>query len=118
MMQSRLVKSLRYAVKGLGEVFRSELSFRLQLAAAGVVIVLMMVFPLLIWQKIILLLLIGCVLVLEVINTVFERIVDTFKPRAHPVVGEIKDMMAAAVLIASVIATIVGFLLFWPYVTI
>lgn len=116
MTPQRLANSFRYAVKGLKHVFASELSFRLQVLAAVVVIVLMLVFPLALWQRIILLLLIASVLVLEVINTVFERLVDTFKPRVHPVVGEIKDMMAAAVLIASIASAVVAFLLFWPYI--
>lgn len=116
MNELRLVKSIRYAARGLGHVYRTELSFRLQLLAAALVIVLMLIFPLMLWQRVILVLLMASVLVLEVINTIFERIVDTFKPRVHPVVGEIKDMMAAAVLIASVVAAVVGVLIFWPYI--
>lgn len=115
MMSSRLARSIGYALKGLAHVFKTELSFRLQILAGAVVVVLMLLFPLPLWQRIILLLLIASVLVLEVINTIFERIVDTFKPRIHPVVGEIKDMMAAAVLIASITSGVVGFLLLWPY---
>lgn len=112
----RLVKSMRYAVRGLITVFRTELSFRLQTLAALVVIVLMYVFPLSQWQRVILFMLIGFVLTLEVVNTIFERLVDAFKPRVHPVVAEIKDMMAAAVLISSVLSLIVGVIIFWPYV--
>ena len=116
MSGSRIVKSFGYAFRGLRHVFKSELSFRLQVLAALVVIVLMLVFPLALWQRVMLLTLIAAVLVLEVINTVFERIVDTFKPRIHPVVGEIKDMMAAAVLLASIVSAVVGILIFLPYV--
>ncbi len=115
-MLQRLVKSIRYALRGLANVFRSEQNFRLQVLAAIVVVVGMLAFPLPLWQRVILILLIAAVLVLEVINTVFERIVDGFKPRIHPVVGEIKDMMAAAVFLVSVVSAIIGILIFWPYV--
>ena len=116
MPELRIAKSFRYACRGLGHVFASELSFRLQVLAGVAVIVLMMIFPLALWQRVMLLVLIASVLVLEVINTIFERIVDAFKPRIHPVVGEIKDMMAAAVLLASLVSAIVGLLIFLPYV--
>lgn len=115
MSELPIVKSFRYAINGLGHVFATELSFRLQLLAGTVVVLLMMIFPLALWQRVILLLLIVSVLVLEVINTIFERLVDAFKPRMHPVVAEIKDMMAGSVLLASIVSAIVGILIFWPY---
>ncbi len=114
-MKSRLANSIIYATRGLRHVFVAELSFRLQVLASAGVIFLMLYFPLPLWQRVMLMVLIASVLVLEVINTIFERILDTFKPRIHPVVGEIKDMMAGAVLLASVVSAIVGILLFWPY---
>jgi undecaprenol kinase/diacylglycerol kinase (ATP) len=117
MKNLRLVKSFRYALRGLAHVAKTELSFQIQLAISVVVVLFMFAFPLMTWQRIILILLIAAVLILEVINTIFERIVDTFKARVHPVVGEVKDMMAAAVLIASTVAAIVGLLIFLPYLT-
>ncbi|MEK7665903.1 MAG: diacylglycerol kinase [Patescibacteria group bacterium] len=111
-----MLKHIHYATRGLFHVFQTEVSFRVQLGVAIVVLVMMNVYPLMNWERIILLLLIGSVLVLEVINSVLERLVDSFKPRVHPVVGEIKDMMAGAVLVSSVVSAIVGVLIFWPYV--
>lgn len=116
MINFRLIKSFFYAIRGLRTVFVSELSFRLQILASLVVIFLMFWFPLALWQRIILMALVAAVLVLEVLNTVVERLVDAFKPRVHPVVAEVKDMMAGAVLIAALVAAIVGILVFWPYV--
>ncbi|MEK9130949.1 MAG: diacylglycerol kinase [Patescibacteria group bacterium] len=115
MPKLQIVNSFRYALRGLGHVFTYELSFRLQLLASAAVVFLMLWFPLVLWQRVMLLVLIVSVLVLEVINTVFERLIDAFKPRLHPVVAEIKDMMAAAVLLASVVAAVIGLLIFWPY---
>jgi len=50
------------------------------------------------------------------VNSIFERISDAFKPRLHPIVKEVKDMMAGAVLLASIFSVIVGVLIFYPYV--
>jgi undecaprenol kinase len=65
-------------------------------------------------EWIVILLLVGSVLALEMINSIFERIVDTFKPRIHPAVRDIKDIMAATVLVASLIAAIIGLTIFIP----
>ena len=111
-----MLKRLRYAFRGLMHVFRTEPSFRWQILAAFLVLVLMNAYALANWERIILLLLIGSVLVLEVINSVLERLVDSFKPRVHPVVAEVKDMMAGAVLVSSLTSAIVGFMILWPFV--
>ena len=110
-----LGKSFKYAANGFAYVFKHERNFRIQVVAAVLVIILMIVFPLRTLERIALSLVITFVLVLELINTIMEKIVDILKPRIHHYVEIIKDMMAAAVLIASVGALVVGLLIFWPY---
>ena len=93
-------------------VFHSEQSFRLQSLAAVVIILLAIWFRVNAFEWIVLLLMIGLVLTLELINSVFERIVDTFKPRIHPIVRDIKDIMAATVLLMSLVALVIGVIIF------
>lgn len=111
----RLVKSFHYASRGIFLAWRLEQSFRLQVCAAAVVVAAMFWFRIKLGEAIALLLLIILVLTLELINSILERFVDVFKPRIHPMVEEIKDLMAGAVLIASLGALIVGLLIFGPY---
>ena len=94
---------------------RTEQSFRLQSIAAALVIVVMLVVQVTFMEAVLLFLLIGSVLILELINSIFERLVDVFKPRIHPIVKEIKDIMAATVLIASITALVIGCLILVPY---
>mgnify|MGYP006430302041 CR=1 FL=1 len=110
-----LVKSLRYAAKGILYTFQNEQNFRFQIIAAFVVIVLMMVFPLQNWERILLSLVIFMVLILELINTAFEKIVDVLKPRVHFYVEIVKDIMAAVVLLASLGALMIGIYIFFPH---
>jgi len=49
------------------------------------------------------------------VNTVVERFVDMIEPRVHPYAGLIKDLLAAAVLITTVSAGIIGVLILGPY---
>ena len=93
-------------------VFHSEQSFRLQSLAAVVIVLLAIWFRVNAFEWIVLLLMIGLVLTLELINSVFERIVDTFKPRIHPIVRDIKDIMAATVLLMSLVALVIGVIIF------
>lgn len=112
----RLIRSFRYASRGLVRVFREEQSFRVQTTAGLLVLILALIFHVKIWEAVALLLVIMMVLVLELINSVFERVVDVLKPRMHPYVETVKDIMAAVVLISSVGAILIGFLILGPYV--
>ncbi len=111
----RLTRSFKYAGRGLWQVFREEQSFRIQVALGLLVLILALCFRVKTWEAIALLLVIVMVLVLELINSIFERMVDVLKPRMHPYVETVKDIMAATVLIASIGALVVGLLIFYPY---
>lgn len=108
-------KSLLYAWRGFRFTFQNEQNFRIQVAIAIFVIVAMVSFRVQIWEAIILLMVITSVLVLEILNTIFEKMTDLLKPRLHHVVEIIKDMMAMAVLLASVGAVAVGIMIFLPH---
>lgn len=112
----QLKKSFGYATSGLVTVFQSEQSFRLQSVTAVCVVVLATIFRIKNTEWIVLLMLIAAVLILELVNSIFERVLDAFKPRLHPIVKEAKDMMASAVLLMSLFAGVIGVLIFYPYV--
>ncbi len=112
---SRLFRSFHYAGRGLFRVFREEQSFRIQILAGILVLILALFFHIKVWEAVTLLLVIMMVLVLELINSVFERVVDVLKPRMHPYVETVKDIMAAVVLISSLGAIVIGLLILGPY---
>ncbi|WP_238544674.1 diacylglycerol kinase family protein [Geomicrobium sp. JCM 19037] len=56
---------------------------------------------------------IGGVITLEMVNTAIERVVDLVSPTYHPLAKTAKDVAAAAVLIYSMIAVIVGIIVFY-----
>lgn len=62
----------------------------------------------------ILILVIAIVLVLELINTSIEAVVDLASPRKSKLAKIAKDVAAAAVLISSLGALVVGIILFGP----
>jgi diacylglycerol kinase len=56
----------------------------------------------------------GLVLVSEITNTVVEGIVDLICPDYHPLAKTVKDAMAGAVVLAAMIAVVVGLLILGP----
>ncbi|MFA4941748.1 MAG: diacylglycerol kinase family protein [Patescibacteria group bacterium] len=113
----RLYKSFTYAFRGLGKTLREEQNLQIQSAAGLVAIISGWYFKIENWEWAILVLVIGLVILTEIINSAVERITDVLKPRLDSYVKEIKDIMAAAVMLASVIAVIVGLIIFLPYLT-
>ncbi len=112
---SKFAKSMGYAFRGLVYVFKSEQNFRIQCVGALVVLAAISFFNISLIESAILVLVIIMVLILELFNTVTEKFIDILKPRLHSYVEVIKDIMAAAVLVASMGAVIIGLLIIGPH---
>lgn len=94
---------------------KKEQNFRLQLIATMVVVFLSVYLQIKLWQWCLIILMIAAVIILEMLNTAFERLVDMFKPRLHEYVGEIKDIMSAVVLVSAMASAAIALLIFVPY---
>jgi len=101
-------RRLGFAFAGLRHTVRREASFRVHLlAAAAVLAVVIVMRPPPVWCAL-LALAVGAVLVSELVNTALETLLDHLHPEQHPEIGVVKDIAAAAVLVASVMAAAVG----------
>jgi diacylglycerol kinase len=112
----RLKKSFRHALNGLVYTWRNEQNFRVQTVLGGIVIALGLWLGLSELRMVLVLLLVMTVLVLELLNTFFEKLVDMLSPRIHDYVRQLKDLLAATVLVGSISAFIIGILIFAPYI--
>ncbi len=79
------------------------------------VLMAMFYFPTSKIEKAILLTVIFTILILELINSVFERFLDFLRPQKDERVRKIKDLMSAIVLTASLGSIIIGLIIFLPY---
>jgi undecaprenol kinase len=107
-------RSLRHACRGLCDLFRTEQSFRIQTLVSLGVLFLVVTLPLQMWERILLLLLTSAVVILEIINSIIERVADAVQPRLSPMVREVKDMMAGAVLLSALVSAVIGFIILYP----
>lgn len=114
--QRSLIHSFRYALRGLYRAASTEPNFQLHLLATATVAALIIILPVTVTETLILLIATMAVLILELMNIAVERLVDIIKPRIHHYAGVIKDVTAAAVLVASVGAFVIGLIIFLPYI--
>lgn len=111
----RLLKSFYYAFKGLFKTFREEQNLRIQTSIGLIVLIAAWFLKISRYEWIILIFSISLVVLMEITNSAVERITDVLKPRLNSYVKEIKDIMAAGVMLASLAALIIGLIIFWPY---
>jgi diacylglycerol kinase len=113
----RLIRSFKHAFNGLKYALR-EPNFTIEITVAAVAIFFAFYFGIERWEWATLLLVSLLVLMLEIVNTVFERMIDIMVPRSHPYARIVKDMMAGAVLLACFGSVFVGFVIFFPYLSV
>jgi undecaprenol kinase len=110
MKNQSFAQRLAYAAAGFRAAFRTEASFRIQLLlAAMAAAVLALLRPPVVWVA--LCVVSGAaVLAAELLNTALEHLADRLHPEQHPTIRAAKDCAAAAVLVASIAAMIIGIL--------
>jgi diacylglycerol kinase len=114
-MRSRnLPEAFRFAFSGLWYTLCTQRNMRIHLVIAGVVTAVGVWLRLSAERWAIIVLTSGLVLVSEMANTVIENLVDLVCPEYHPLAKVVKDVMAGAVVLAAVIAVIVGLLILGP----
>ncbi len=111
----KLGASFKVAFRGLKITVQEEQSFRIQLILGVLILFLMFCFPLITLERAVLVLTIVLVLSLELINSQVERILDFLQPNHNMKVKRIKDIAAAAVLVACLGAVLIALFIFLPY---
>ena len=116
MITKRMRQSSAHAIKGVRYVFTHEKNFGIQVVFAIITVALGVFFGLSVHEWVIIILTIGIVLVLELVNSALELLIDIVVPRLQEKAGAVKDIMAGAVLCAAIMASVVGVCIFFPYV--
>ena len=107
-----LLESFNFAFEGVIHVMRAERNLRIHFAIALGVIIAAVAFDVTRMELIALLLAIAFVLIAEMLNSALEAVVDLVTPSVEPLAKIAKDVAAGAVLIATVTAVAIGYLVF------
>ena len=115
-MESRhsLFKSFGFAFDGLKTAIIKGRNFRIQIAAGLLALILGLILKLSSAEWLDLVIVITLVLILELVNTSIEEIVNLVSPEIREKAKIAKDVSAATVLVASIGSVIIGILLFAP----
>lgn len=113
-IKARLL-SFGHAFRGLKLFFEVTHNSWVHIVALGLTIGLGFFFQISLIQWLSLVIVSGFVLVTEAINTAIEIDIDLTSPEFHPFAKDTKDVAAAAVLLSSVTALIVGLIIFVPH---
>ena len=107
-----LIESFNFALEGLIHVLRTQRNMRIHFAIAIAVLVVGLFIGVNRLELIALLLAIAFVLIAEMINSAIEHAIDVATTSFDPLAKLAKDIAAGAVLIASVNAIAIGYLVF------
>ena len=108
------IKSVGFALKGMFLLIRTEASIKVQFVIALITAAAGFYFEISITEWILQCLAIGLVMGIEGMNTAVEKLSDFVQPEFDKKIGFIKDVSAGAVMIVSILATIIGLLIYIP----
>ncbi|HJB87303.1 MAG TPA: diacylglycerol kinase family protein [Candidatus Dorea faecigallinarum] len=109
-----LRKTFGYAFEGILTGIRKERNMRIHTAAMILVVFFGTVLGLSATEWCICLVLFGLVMALELVNTAVEAVVDLVTEERKPLAKIAKDTAAGAVLIAAIMAAVIGCIIFLP----
>lgn len=109
-----LYRSFGYAFEGIGTCIRSERNMKIHCTAAVLVVIFGIWLKISVTEWCICLVLFGLVMGLEMVNTAVESVVDLVTRERRPLAKKAKDTAAGAVLIAAIMAAVVGCMIFLP----
>lgn len=113
LLQNR-IKGVKIAVKGAVLLLKTEASIKVQLGIAVLMTVAGFVFQISNTEWMLQFFAIGLVMGIEGVNTAIEKLADFVHPDYHEKIGFIKDISAGAVMLVSLVAVIIGLLIYIP----
>lgn len=112
----RIIQATVYSLKGLQAAFHHEAAFRQEVFLAAILV------PLAFWldvdsvQRVLMIAVLLLVLIIELLNSAIEAIVDRVGPEHHELSGRAKDLGSAAVFVGLLLTLYIWGSALWPLV--
>lgn len=100
----RIVAATGYSIAGFKSAWKSEHAFRQELFMVVIGTIIALALPVSAFQKLFLIAVLVLVLIVELINSAIEAVVDRISLERHPLSKNAKDFGSAAVMLAVMIA--------------
>ncbi|MDR7345074.1 diacylglycerol kinase (ATP) [Pantoea alhagi] len=111
----RIIKAAGYSWKGLRAAWQHEAAFRQEAVLALVAIAIACWLDVDAITRVLLIGSVFLIIIVEILNSAIEAVVDRIGSEFHPLAGRAKDMGSAAVLLSIILALFVWVTLLWSY---
>ncbi|ELY3771652.1 diacylglycerol kinase [Cronobacter dublinensis] len=112
---TRIIKAAGYSWKGLSAAWKNEAAFRQEAVAVIAAIIIACWLDVDPMTRVILISSVMLVMIVEILNSAIEAVVDRIGPEFHELSGRAKDMGSAAVLMSIILALVVWVTLLWQH---
>ncbi|MDR2636223.1 MAG: diacylglycerol kinase [Campylobacteraceae bacterium] len=103
----RILKAFVYSAEGFLESVKTEAAFKQELALCSVLLIIALLLPVTIIEKLFLISTLFLVLLMELVNTAIEAVVDRISDEIHPLSKKAKDVGSLLVLLSFIYLGIV-----------
>ena len=110
----RIFSAFGYSMAGFKSAWRSEHAFRQELFVVVIATIAALILPVPAWQKLLLIAVFVLVLIVELINSAIEAVVDRVSLERNPLSKNAKDFGSAAVLLTLTLAVATWLVILWP----
>lgn len=110
----RIFSAFGYSMAGFKSAWRSEHAFRQELFVVVIATIAALLLPVPAWQKLLLIAVFVLVLIVELINSAIEAVVDRVSLERNPLSKNAKDFGSAAVLLTLMLALATWLVILWP----
>ncbi len=110
----RILKAFVYSRDGFLSAFKSEAALRQDLAVFAIFSIVAMCLNLVLWQKAVLISSLLFIVIMELVNTAVEVVIDRISPEYHELSKKAKDIGSLLVLLAFVNAVILWGAFLYP----
>ena len=110
------INSFKYAFNGIKTLFKTEVHGKFHILFALFVVAASVFFDISTVEWCMVIICIAMVVAAEAFNSAIEALTDLASPEYHPLAGKAKDLAAGGVLICSIGALVIGFIIFLPKV--
>lgn len=112
----RIAGALRYSLAGLRSAWKHEHAFRQELCIVLPAIVAALLLPVTALEKLLLVATMMLVLIVELLNSAIEAVVDRVSLERHPLSKNAKDFGSAAVMLSVLLAAAAWAVVLWGLV--
>jgi len=108
------IASIRYSIDGFVAATKHEPSFREDLLFAILLVPLAIILPINAVSTAVMVGSLFLIIIVELLNSAIEWIIDYLRPERHPLAKRIKDMASAAVFLSYLNCIAIWMIILWP----